>query len=189
MTRELSDMTLEELWALFPIFLTEPNPAWESWYEEERRALKTVLPDSRVKRISHVGSTAIRGIWAKPIVDILLEARVLTDLPHLSGLLQESGYTLMNTRPGRLSFNKGYTPDGFAERVFHLHLRGPGDNDELYFRDYLNSHPKTAAAYEKLKLELWPRYEHDRDGYTAQKENFVRQYTRAARELYGEKYP
>ena len=68
MKRELSDMTLKELWTLFPIFLTEPNPDWESWYEEEERALKAALPDGRIKRISHVGSTAIRGIWAKPIV-------------------------------------------------------------------------------------------------------------------------
>lgn len=189
MKRELSDMTLKELWMLFPIFLTEPNPDWESWYEEEERALKAALPGGRIKRISHVGSTAIRGIWAKPIVDILLEASALTDLPVLGELLQKSGYTLMSARTERLSFNKGYTPEGFAGRVFHLHLRGPGDNDELYFRDYLNAHPQAAGAYEKLKLELWPRYEHDRDGYTAQKENFVKQYTQAARELYGEKYP
>ena len=57
---------------------------------------KPALPGGRIKRISHVGSTAIRGIWAKPIVDILVEARALTDLPVLGELLQKSGYTLMS---------------------------------------------------------------------------------------------
>ena len=65
-----------------------------------------------------------------------------------------------------MSFNKGYTEEGFAEKVFHLHLRYFGDNDELYFRDYLNERPDIAEKYEQLKLSLWKKYEHDRDGYT-----------------------
>ena len=89
----------------------------------------------------------------------------------------------------RMDFNKGYTPDGFAERVFHLHLQDFGDHDELYFRDYLNEHPETAKEYEKLKLSLWKPYEHDRDGYTEQKTGFVRTVTNLAITLYGkEKY-
>lgn len=80
----------------------------------------------------------------------------------------------------RIDFNKGYMPDGFAQRVFHLHLRTFGDHDELYFRDYLNEHPETAKEYEKLKLSLWKPYEHDRDGYTEQKVGFVSKVTRLA---------
>ena len=85
----------------------------------------------------------------------------------------------------RMDFNKGYTPNGFAERVFHLHLRAFGDHDELYFRYYLNEHPETAKEYEKLKLSLWKLYEYDRDGYTEQKTNFVRKVTQLAIEQYG----
>lgn len=77
--------------------------------------------------------------------------------------------------------NKGYTPEGFAERVFHVHLRIAGDNDELYFRDYLNAHPDVAQGYECLKLSLWKEFEHDRDGYTQAKAAFVRKYADLAK--------
>ncbi len=77
----------------------------------------------------------------------------------------------------RASFNKGYTLDGFAEKVFHLHLRYSEDNDELYFRDYLIENPDIAKEYEKLKLGLWKKYEHDRDAYTEAKTDM--------KELYG----
>lgn len=81
----------------------------------------------------------------------------------------------------RMSFNKGYTDNGFAEKVFHLHLRRIGDHDELYFRDYLNLHPGIAREYEKLKLGLWKQYEHNRDGYTDAKTEFVKKYTAKAK--------
>lgn len=69
---------------------------------------------------------------------------------------------------------------GFAERVFHVHLRFMGDNDEIAFRDYLNGHPDTAREYEQLKLSLWKDYEHDRDGYTEAKTEFIRKCMKLA---------
>ena len=63
-----------------------------------------------------------------------------------------------------------------------------GDNDELYFRDFLREHADTAKDYETLKLSLWRVYEHDRDGYTEAKGNFVRKYTKRARDEYGARY-
>ena len=71
MKNKLEDMTLEELWQLFPIFLVEHRAEWADWYQEESQSLLSQLPDGLVKRIAHVGSTAIPGIWAKNIVDIL----------------------------------------------------------------------------------------------------------------------
>lgn len=76
---------------------------------------------------------------------------------------------------------KGYTENGFAERVFHLHLRYEGDNDEIYFRNYLIAHPDIAREYERLKLGLWKRFEHDRDGYMNGKTEFVKKYTTHAK--------
>lgn len=61
----------------------------------------------------------------------------------------------MNETEDWISLNKGYTENGFAEKVFHIHLRYIGNNNELYFRDYLNEYPKIAKEYEKLKLNLW----------------------------------
>ena len=88
----------------------------------------------------------------------------------------------------RISLNKGYTEQGFAKRVFHLHLRIKGDNDELYFRDYLREYEKIAKEYESLKLSLWKEFEYNRDGYTNAKTDFIKKYTQIARKKYGERY-
>lgn len=186
MKKTLSEMSLEELWQLFPIFLTEHQDHWKEWYAEEESLLRCALVQA--ERISHIGSTAIPSIWAKPIIDILVEVPKGSDLFACKEPLVRSGYRCMSQGQTRLSFNKGYTPDGYAERVFHLHLRYTGDNGELYFRDYLNEHPEAAMEYEKLKMRLWKEYEHDRDGYTEAKAEIVKHYTTKARELYGDRY-
>ncbi len=85
-------------------------------------------------RINHIGSTTISSIWAKPIIDILVEVPKECELARIKDLLIKNGYICMSKSADRLSFNKGYTENGFAEKVFHLHLRYIGDNDELYFR-------------------------------------------------------
>ena len=186
MGKKLSEMTLEELWQLFPIFLTEHQDCWKEWYLEEESLLKRVL--TKNERISHIGSTAILSIWAKPIIDILVEIPMESDLLDYKELVIDSGYICMSQSEKGLSFNKGYTENGFAERVFHLHLRYAGDNNELYFRDYLNEHIDVAKEYEELKLKLWKKYEHDRDAYTNAKAELVKKYTEKARELYGDRY-
>lgn len=109
-------------------------------------------------------------------------------LEELWELLLRNGYTCMSEERNRRSFNRGYTSEGFAERVFHLHLRYEGDNDELYFRDYLNDHPDPAKRYEALKLSLWKKFEHDRDGYTRAKTDFVTEQTKNAKAQYGDRY-
>lgn len=178
MSKQLSEMTLEELWELFPIILSEPNKEWPDWYKEEKQILLSLLPDTI--KIHHIGSTAITGIWAKPIIDILIEASNVSSMEDIKEILIQNGYICMSEQETRKSFNKGYTPDGFAERVFHLHLRLPGDNDEIRFRNFMNAHPSLAKKYEKLKLSLWKEYEHDRDGYTNAKTDFITKYTKSA---------
>ena len=188
MSPSLEKMSLEELWQLFPIFLREHQDEWKDWYAEERLRILGFLPANQLARISHIGSTSVETIWAKPIVDILLEIPKETDMVVMRDLLLQNGYLLMSESQGRMSFNKGYTPSGFAERVFHLHLRYEGDHDELYFRDYLQEHPAVAKDYEKLKLSLWKQYEHNRDAYTEAKTEFIKNYTEEAKKLYGRRY-
>ena len=177
MRKKLSEMTLQELWELFPIVLTEHKECWAECYAQEAARLKKILPKTAV--ITHIGSTAVKGIWAKPIVDILVEAD--GNLQDIAAILQNNGYTKMSETENRISLNKGYTIDGFAEKVFHLHLRLFGDNDEIYFRDYLIAHPDVAKEYENLKLKLWKEFEHDRDGYTSAKGEFIAKYTEFAK--------
>lgn len=188
MAKKLSEMSLEELWQLFPIVLTEHQSVWKSWYEAEAQRLSAALGDENIARISHIGSTAVPNIWAKPIIDILAELRTGVGMEGAQEILGRCGYRCMSQDAVRASFNRGYTEEGFAQQVFHLHLRCAGDHDELYFRDYLLAHPSAAKEYERLKLSLWKRYEHDRDGYTAAKSDFVRTCTQAAKLEYPERY-
>ncbi|MBD5086751.1 MAG: GrpB family protein [Clostridiales bacterium] len=179
MSKKLSEMTLEELWQLFPIFLTEHKPYWTDWYNDEVNQLKSILPSDTVYH--HVGSTAVKDIWAKPIIDILIVVKSTRQLKDTADTLQENGYIVMSANDMRVSLNKGYTEKGFAEKVFHLHIRLENDIDEIYFRDYLNTHPDIAKEYEKMKLRLWKEYEHNRDAYTDAKADFVKEYTDLAK--------
>lgn len=181
-------MTLEELWQLFPIFLTEHQECWAEWYQEELKLLSELLPEKQIVQISHIGSTAVKGIWAKPIIDILIELTAQSNMRSISDILTENGYMCMSQDECRISLNKGYTEKGFAKKVFHLHLRYAGDNDELYFRDYLNENPAVAKEYERLKLSLWKRYEHNRDVYTNAKTSFISEVTANAKKKYGNRY-
>ncbi len=188
MGRTLAEMTLEELWELFPIFLIEHNEKWKEYYVEIESFLQDILADYQVVRINHIGSTAVKGIWAKDIVDVLLEIGANEDIEKVAGTLEKNSFIRMSSDAKRISLNKGYTPSGFADKVYHLHIRFVGDNNELYFRDYLNEHQEVAKAYEQMKLKLWKKYEHDRDGYTNAKTVFVEKWTLEARKIYGDRY-
>jgi GrpB-like predicted nucleotidyltransferase (UPF0157 family) len=113
------------------------------------------------------------------------------DMEELKSTLCNAGWLLMsveNEPDLKMSFNKGYTPSGFAERVFHLHVRFLGDWDELYFRDYLLAHREVAEEYGKLKQRLKEQYEHNRDGYTEAKAEFITKYSKLARKEFGNRY-
>ncbi len=181
--KDLSQMSLQELWILFPIRLTEPQEAWASWYEEEKRQLEQILNEKNLG-FHHIGSTAIRGIWAKPIIDILIEVPNPLFLKTVKNKLVKQGYICMAEKDNRVVLNKGYSKKGLAQKVFHIHIHLLGDKDEVYFRDYLNAFPEIAKAYERLKLGLWKKFEFDRDEYTKQKTEFVNHYTQMAKEWF-----
>ena len=191
MKKELSEMSRKELWELFPIILKEHNPQYKEWYEIEKRQLFNCVRNQDIKRINHIGSSAVEGLIAKPTVDILLEVDDNCVIAKLIEVLCENSWTLMSSEyePDlNLVFNKGYTPDGFAEKVYHLHVRYLRDWEELYFRDYLVDQTDVAVQYGNLKLGLLKEYEHNRDGYTAAKTEFIKKYTDQARMIYAGRY-
>ena len=191
MSTPLQEMTNEELWVLFPIILSEHRAEWTKFYEQEKDSIISALGTKNISRINHIGSTSVPGLIAKPTIDILLEIPTDADIPSLTAALISAGY-ICNTQPNNpaphLMFMKGYTPQGFRGQAVHLHVRFPGDWNELYFRDYLRSHPETAKSYGKLKQNLQLRYEHDRDAYTEAKTDFIHEATRLARKEMGNKY-
>jgi len=184
MSKKLSEMTKEELWRLFPIILKEHNTEYYKWYVQTAAEIAGVIGKEHISRINHIGSTAVPGLTAKPTVDILLELNQDAAIGQVSARLETAGWICMSEEwepEMRIAFNKGYTEQGFAMQVFHLHVCRSGNHGELYFRDYLQSHPETAAAYSQLKQELKERFEHDRDAYTQGKNEFVQKVTGEAR--------
>lgn len=120
---------------------------------------------------------------AKAIIDILMEVAEDVDEFWIRQQLQRNDWICMSsqTQPQwKMVWNKGYTPEGFAGRVFHLHIRRPGDWDELYFRDYLIEHSEVCVDYARLKEQLAIPYRNDRDGYTLAKTEFVQRYTKVS---------
>ncbi len=187
-SKKLLEMSLDELWHLFPISLVEHKDLWNTYYKEMEDFLLLNLTDVRIVRISHIGSTAINNIMAKDIVDILVEVDPFESLTSIASKIEKIGFLKMSSSDTRYSFNFGYTENGFAEKVFHLHLRYQGDNDELYFRDYMIENPTCAKEYESLKLTLLKKYKLNRDAYTEAKTNFVKKYTDLAKEKYPKRY-
>jgi GrpB-like predicted nucleotidyltransferase (UPF0157 family) len=157
------------------IDLVDPDPCWPHQYDAEAAALAAVLPQVPGLRLEHFGSTAVPGIRAKPVIDILVihpEPRHWTRLvdPVLSlGYI----YWAENPRTDRMFFVKGMPPYGSC-RTHHLHVRIPADAAaELAFRDRLRSDDALARRYERLKEELAARYPTDREAYTGGKTVFV----------------
>ena len=180
----LSEMTLEELWRLFPIILREHDPEWKNWYAGEKELLAAHFREALV-RIHHIGSTAVPGLLAKPTVDILLEAAPEVPAAALRQMAAGCGYLVMAEAEKPffyLDCCKGYTPHGFAEKVFHLHIRRPGGWDEIVFCEYLKKHPGKAREYAALKSELQRRFQYNRDAYTEAKGGFIRACVAEARE-------
>ena len=125
--------------------------------------------------LDHFGSTAIPGLAAKPIIDIMVTVDKPSQWPKLIEPIQGLGYVFWadNPRRDRMFFVKGMPPFGKGH-THHLHVRTPADaRASIFFRDYLRRHPEDAARDAALKRELAERYSTDRDGYTDGKASFV----------------
>ena len=182
-SKPLSEMSLEELWQLFPIILSAHNPDWKDFYRDEQALLLRHFGNIAV-RISHIGSTAVEGLLAKPTVDILLETAAGSPQDLIRRTAVECGYIIMHetTVPEyRLDLCKGYTPQGFDKKVFHLHIRYSGDWDEIVFCEYLKQNPDKAQEYAALKYDLQKRFKHNRDAYTEAKSDFIKACVESAR--------
>lgn len=189
--KDLTQLSNEELWAIFPILLSEYNEEWPKWYKEEEQLLIDMIGFSNIVAIHHIGSTSVPGLLAKPTVDVLLEIAEETDLKEFSEHMKQLGYLFSPQKEmpkPHMMFMKGYTPNGFDEKVFHVHVRYAGDWDELYFRDYLREQKDVMQEYAELKRGLKKLYEHDRDGYTEAKTTFIVQSTKHARKKYKDRY-
>jgi GrpB-like predicted nucleotidyltransferase (UPF0157 family)/catechol 2,3-dioxygenase-like lactoylglutathione lyase family enzyme len=152
-------------------------PAWPAMFKAEAARLRTILPADLILDIQHYGSTAVPGLDAKPIIDILLATPDLADARAAFPMrLKANGYAFWADNPkiDRLFFVKGLPPSA-PRRTHHLHVTEPGGElwRQLSFRDHLRGHPPDARAYAAMKHELAVRHRNDRDAYTNAKADFI----------------
>ena len=160
---------------------------WPIMAELEIKNLRNVLPKNSVIDIQHVGSTAIPGMAAKPIVDIQIAAHSLEEMKVFAiPALQKLGYEYWceNPDPERMFFVKGMPPFG-EKRTHHVHIVEPTSKHwigKINFRDYLIAHPDIAKEYQQLKIKLAQQYTYDREEYTNAKGEFVNKILKLAQQ-------
>jgi len=159
------------------VIVVEYDPVWPSLFEEEKARLLAVVGD-HIEDIQHIGSTAVPGLGAKPIIDIQMSLGDLALVEKCVGPLESIGYEYLGEYgvPGRHFFHKPARKP-FAERTHHLQIVEKGGEEwrkVLLLRDCLRAHPEVAQQYHLLKRALASQFGTDRVGYTEAKTAFVR---------------
>jgi GrpB-like predicted nucleotidyltransferase (UPF0157 family) len=159
------------------IEIVDYDPRWAFLFNEEAARLRAVLDPSLIVGLEHFGSTAIPGLAAKPIIDILIAVRSLAAArATFVETLQKLDYIYWadNPKKDRMFFVKGMPPFG-SKRSHHVHITEPTGElwHRLAFRDYLRAHPDEAATYERLKKQLAVEHQTDREAYTDAKSVYV----------------
>lgn len=155
------------------------DPRWPALFTAEAALLRTALGSDLIVGLEHFGSTAIPGMAAKPIIDILIAVKSLTEARDSAiEPLEDIGYVFWaeNPKTDRMFFVKGMPPYG-ERRTHHVHIVEPTAEpwQRLAFRDYLRTHPEEARRYEDLKRILAVAHRSDREAYTDAKAEFVRE--------------
>jgi GrpB-like predicted nucleotidyltransferase (UPF0157 family) len=157
-----------------PIVVAAYDPAWPRRFEAERALLERVLAQWLEGGVHHIGSTAVPGLAAKPIIDILVGVRNLQEAQDAFEPLREQGYEYLPHRPRAHHFAKPARER--APRTHGLHLTERGSDlwlERLAFRDALRADPDLAADYQALKLRLAQAHAADIGSYTVGKRAFV----------------
>jgi GrpB-like predicted nucleotidyltransferase (UPF0157 family) len=168
------------------------DPEWPRMFRQEKAHLLSCLPIELILRIEHFGSTAVPGLAAKPIIDMLVEVTSLEETKtRIVPVLEAQGYDYFwrptwgnNTPPFYAWFIKR---DHSGRRTHHIHMVEYDCEhwDRLLFRDYLIAHPEIAHEYQELKIQLAHGHAHDREAYTEAKTEFVVRVTERAKDLQG----
>lgn len=158
------------------VIIVDPDSGWPALFEAEQTRLRLTL-GHKLLLIEHMGSTAIPGLAAKPIIDLIAAVRDLDDMRAWVEPLQTLGYSYISKfeaeMPERRFFQKH---DAEGQRTHHLHLYDLPTfhaRPERLFRDYVRAHPEVAQRYAQLKRSLAERLGHDRAAYTEAKTDFI----------------
>lgn len=158
-----------------PVIILPYDPAWPSLYTAEKERILNEI-GQYVVNIEHMGSTAVPGLAAKPVIDILIGVRSLADAPLFIPPLLPLGYEYVNRYEDDMPFRRYLHRKINGEHTHHLHMVEP-DTDfykvQLAFRDYLRAHPDDRDQYAALKNKLAEKYQKDRMAYTDAKSGFI----------------
>ena len=154
--------------------IVEYDPAWPAAYAAERERLAPLLPAG--VQLHHFGSTAVLGLAAKPVIDMIALVDDL-DAP-IAALVQSGGYQYPAAFNATLAHRRFLCYPTAAHRTHHLHLVDEPEELErrLHFRDRLRADPVLASEYAALKRALAERYRDDREAYTEAKSGFVKRH-------------
>lgn len=160
-----------------PVVMVPYDPRWPLAFAALRDRAAQAL-GALALAVEHVGSTAVPGLWAKPIIDLDVVVATSADRPRATARLETLGYIHEGDLgvPGRDAFV--WSP---GEPRHHLYVRpadSPALRRHLLFRDALRGDPEAAAAYAGLKLAAARRFRDDRAAYTAAKDAFVAEILR-----------
>ena len=169
------------------------DPRWPELFRQERDHLLACLPHDLVKRVEHFGSTAIPGLAAKPVVDMLVEVASLDETrSRIVPILEAQGYEYLwrptHGEDGPPFYAWFIKRDPAGARTHHIHMVEASFEEHwrrLLFRDYLIEHPEVAKAYETLKRQLAADHPNDRVAYTNGKAAFIQSITTQAAAHYG----
>jgi len=165
------------------IEVVEYNPHWVEEFQTYARKLQSALGEL-VLSIEHVGSTSVRGLAAKPIIDIdvVISSRLILEsvIERLAGIhyIHEGNLGI----PGREAFT---WPTSKRHHVYVCSVDTPNLHNHLIFRDYLRTHPEAVTAYSVLKKELAEKYRYDGDAYGVAKSQFIHETLATAKAAYG----
>jgi GrpB-like predicted nucleotidyltransferase (UPF0157 family) len=171
--------------ALTRVDVVPYDQSWPLAYARERAAVLE-LGGAEILELEHIGSTAVPGLWAKPIIDMMAAVADLNQEPVPVLRLAERGYQLIDTgMRNRLFLRRRADGDGQAYQL-HIVERGTWDRrKERLMRDYLLAHPEAVAAYSDLKLQLADQHTEDSLAYTKAKTEFIQDLIDKARAKLG----
>ena len=151
------------------------NPQWKKAFEAESQQIAKVLAENLVV-MHHIGSTAIPHIYAKPVIDFLIEVSALDLVTEQTPGMEVLGYEAMGAMGivGRRYFRKENPPGIRTHNVHVYEVDSPEIERHLAFRDYLIAHPEDAEKYSQLKQELAQKYPQDLEGYMDGKDEFIK---------------
>ena len=158
---------------------------WKTLFESEANLLREAIGKS-VVAIEHIGSTAVFGLDAKPIIDILVGVQKLKDAEKCIAPLTEIGYEYRSEQgiAGRFYFRKGIA-DVSTHHLHMFEMTSDFWRSHLLFRDYLRQHPNAVKDYGKLKKELAVKYNNNRPAYTEAKAAFIESILKKVQQING----